>query len=130
MKKTLALLLATSTLAGALTLPAMSATRPPGEGGLARSFEALLENVTGVTPYLFVSDDDDDDEDDEDDDRDGRRGHDDDHDEHDDDDDDECDDDGDDDCIGGAANPVPAGTVAPPQNGLFGDGTPPRVQVN
>lgn len=30
----------------------------------------------------------------------------------------------------GAANPAPAGTVAPPQNGLFGTGTPPQVQVN
>lgn len=27
-------------------------------------------------------------------------------------------------------DPAPAGTVAPPPNGLFGTGTPPRVQVN
>ena len=33
-----------------------------------------------------------------------------------------------DDDRGGARNP--AGTVAPPQNGLFGNGTPPQVQVN
>ncbi len=26
-------------------------------------------------------------------------------------------------------SPAPAGSVAPPQNGLFGDGTPPKVQV-
>ena len=55
-----------------------------------------------------------------------RRGHDDD----DDDDDDDCDDDDDDECRGGARNPAPAGTVAPPQNGLFGNGAPPQVQVN
>ncbi len=30
----------------------------------------------------------------------------------------------------GAGNPAPAGTVAPPQNGLFGNGAPPQVQVN
>ena len=47
----------------------------------------------------------------------------------DDDDDDDCDDD-DDDCRGGARNPAPAGTVDPPQNGLFGNGAPPRVRVN
>lgn len=35
-----------------------------------------------------------------------------------------------DDDRGGARNPAPAGTVAPPQNGLFGNGGPPRVQVN
>jgi len=36
----------------------------------------------------------------------------------------------DDDARGGARNPAPAGTVAPPQNGLFGNGAPPQVQVN
>ena len=30
----------------------------------------------------------------------------------------------------GAGNPAPAGSVAPPQNGLFGNGAPPQVQVN
>jgi len=54
-------------------------------------------------------------------------------------DDDDCEDDGDDDeaddgdngegCTG-AANPAPAGTVAPPANGLFGTGAAPQVQVN
>ncbi|KAF0132373.1 MAG: hypothetical protein FD152_1955 [Xanthobacteraceae bacterium] len=39
-------------------------------------------------------------------------------------------DDDDDDCRSGARNPAPAGTVAPPQNGLFGNGAPPKVQVN
>jgi hypothetical protein len=36
----------------------------------------------------------------------------------------------DDDDRGGARNPASAGTVAPPQNGLFGNGAPPQVQVN
>ncbi len=36
----------------------------------------------------------------------------------------------DDDDRGNARNPAPAGTVAPPQNGLFGNGAPPQVQVN
>jgi hypothetical protein len=52
---------------------------------------------------------------------------------HDEDDDDEDDDDEDEDDDEGRAtgvNPAPAGTVAPPANGLFGDGAPPRVQVN
>ena len=33
----------------------------------------------------------------------------------------------DDDDRGGARNPAPAGTVAPPQNGLFGNGAPPQI---
>lgn len=36
----------------------------------------------------------------------------------------------DDDDRGGTRKPSPAGTVAPPQNGLFGNGAPPQVQVN
>lgn len=36
----------------------------------------------------------------------------------------------DEDNRGGARNPSPSGTVAPPQNGLFGNGAPPQVQVN
>ncbi len=43
---------------------------------------------------------------------------------------DDDDDDDDDDGPGGARNPAPAGTVAPPQNGLFGKGAPPKVKVN
>jgi hypothetical protein len=36
----------------------------------------------------------------------------------------------DDDDRGSARNPAPAGTTVPPQNGLFGNGAPPQVQVN
>ncbi|MBV0913784.1 PepSY domain-containing protein [Anianabacter salinae] len=42
----------------------------------------------------------------------------------------EDDDDDDDDYGTAVGNPAPAGTVAPPQNGLFGTGTPPKVKVN
>lgn len=65
--------------------------------------------------WLIDSDDDDEDDDDDDD-----------HDE----DDDDCEDD-DDDCGGhGARNPAKSGTVAPPQNGLFGNGQAPKVITN
>lgn len=46
------------------------------------------------------------------------------------DDDDEEDDCDDDECSGSARNPAPAGTVAPPSNGLFENGATPEVQVN
>jgi hypothetical protein len=46
-------------------------------------------------------------------------------------DDTEASEDDDDDGSGGAAvNPAPAGTVAPPANGLFGKGPAPSVQVH
>jgi hypothetical protein len=33
-------------------------------------------------------------------------------------------------CSGGGPNPPPAGTIAPPSNGLFGNGKAPTVQSN
>ena len=39
-------------------------------------------------------------------------------------------DDDDDGCIGALGNPAPAGTVAPPANGLFGNGAPPVAVTN
>ena len=39
-------------------------------------------------------------------------------------------DDDDDDGTGAGTNPAPAGTVAPPANGLFGKGPAPSVQVH
>ena len=72
-----------------------------------------------------------DDDDDHDDDEYGDSGRDDDGDDHDNDGDSRGSGDDDDDDVGGAANnPAPAGSVAPPQNGLFQNGTPPRVQLN
>jgi len=111
MKKTLAILAASTALSVAIGLPALSAlnawdetspmitAKPAGEPPLRLSDND--EKKRGS--WLF-----------------GRHGH-------DDDDDDDDDDEG---GNRGANNPAPAGTVAPPQNGLFGNGAPPKVQVN
>ncbi|MGB3810100.1 MAG: hypothetical protein WA943_08375 [Parvibaculum sp.] len=104
MKKTLTLLVASTALTATIGVPAWSAMQAPTDGGL-RPFAAFFEDALQTMPLVLASDDDDDD-----------------------DDNDDCDD-GDGDC-GGARNPAPAGTVAPPQNGLFGNGVPPQVQVN
>jgi hypothetical protein len=79
------------------------------------AFTALFEDGRNPLHLLQVSGEDDDHR------RDGRR------DRHHEEDDDDDDDDG---PRGGQRNPAPAGTVAPPKNGLFGTGTPPKVQVN
>lgn len=128
MRKTLTLLVASTALTAAIGMPAWSAMHAP-EGGSLRPVTALFDEAAQTPPLGLASDDDDDDDRRW---RDGsRRGHDDEDDDEDDDDDDcEDDDDDDDDCLGGASNPAPAGTVAPPQNGLFGNGAPPQVQVN
>lgn len=125
MKRTLTLLVASTALTAAIGIPAWSAMEAPADG-ILRPVAALFDGAQQTMPLVLASDDDDDDDRW----RDGsRRGHDD-HDD-DDDDDEDCDDDDDDDeCRGGARNPAPAGTVAPPQNGLFGNGPPPQVQVN
>jgi hypothetical protein len=112
MKKTLAMLVATTAaLTAAIGLPAWSAVRTEA-GAKERPFAAVFNDGQEALPLIFVSDDDDD--------RNRRRfrqGHD--------------DDDGDDDDAGrGARNPAPADSVAPPQNGLFGNGAAPQVQVN
>jgi hypothetical protein len=131
MKKSLALLIASTALTAAIGTFAWSAM-PSLVGGDGRPVAAVLDNIADAFPFILASDDDDDDDDDKDDD------HDDDHDDDDEDDDrqrsagsdgvdDECDDDGE---CGSARNPSPAGTVAPPANGLFGNGTPPQAQVN
>jgi hypothetical protein len=125
MKKTLALLAATTALSAAITAPAWSAMRTSNSEFLP--FAAVLEADQDAMPLIFASSDDDDDreyhngaryEDDDDDD------------DCDDDEDDDEDEDDDDDCGNSARNAAPAGTVAPPQNDLFGNGTPPVVQVN
>jgi hypothetical protein len=117
MKKTLTLLVATTALTATFGLPAWSAMRT-GDDAKAGPFAAAYDEAQQAFQLIFVSDDDDDDDDD---DHDKRSGY-------DDDDDDDCDDD--DSGCAGAAGPAPAGTVAPPQNGLFGNGAPPQVQVN
>jgi hypothetical protein len=118
MKKTLTILVATTALSTAIGIPAWSAIQAP-EGEGHRPLAALFEGDSQTLPLVLASDDDD---------RrwwkGARRGHDDDDDEYEDDDDDEDDDD-----RGGARNPAPVGTVAPPQNGLFGNGAPPQVKT-
>lgn len=119
MKKTLALLIASTALTTVMGVPAWSAMRAPGDT-YAQASAAVLDDAQAALPLVSVSSDDDDDEHEY---RNGSR--------YDDDDDDDCDDDDDDDeCNGSARNPAPAGTVAPPQNGLFGNGAAPQVQVN
>jgi hypothetical protein len=136
MKKTLILLAATTALSAAIAAPTWSAMRASNSESLP--FAAVLEADQDAMPLILASSDDDDDrkyrngaryEDDDDDDNDrkyrsGSR-----HDDDDDDNGDDCDDD-DDDCGNSARNAAPAGTVAPPQNGLFGNGAAPKVQMN
>lgn len=120
MRTTLTVLAASTALAAPIGAPAWSATQAPADGGL-RPFAALFVEGPQAIPLVLASEDDDGDRGW----REGsQRGHD------DEDHEDECDDDDDDDCPGAARNPAPAGTVAPPQNGLFGNGAPPQVQVN
>ena len=120
MRKTLTLLVATTALTAAVGLPAWSAMSAPVDGS-PRPFAALFEEAAQALPLILASVDDDDDRDSRETSRHGG-----------DDDDDDDDDDGDDDGESGssARNPAPAGAVAPPQNGLFGNGAPPKVQVN
>jgi len=115
-KTTLTLLVASTALTAAIGLPAWSATQSLATAD-ARPVSAVLGAATAAPAVILASNDDDDyDEGDR---RRSKRGH-------EDDDDDECDDN---DCAATTANPAPAGTVAPPKNGLFGNGAPPQVQV-
>lgn len=117
MKKTLAALIATTALTAAIGLPAWSDMRAQADAG-ENPTAAVGEYGQSALPLILASDDDDDDQRDRSDDDDEE------------DDDDDCDDDDDDDGCSGASNPAPVGTVAPPQNGLFGSGAAPRVRVN
>lgn len=119
MRKTLTLLVASTALTAVIGTTAWSALSAAPDGS-PRPFAAIWEDAAQSLPLILASDDDDDDDEN----HGSRRDHD------DDDDDEDCDDDDGDDCRGGARNPAPAGTVAPPQNGLFGNGAPPQVQVN
>jgi hypothetical protein len=117
MKKTLAMFVATTALTAAIGLPAWSAMRAEA-GAEEPPFAAVFIDGQEALPLILVSDDDDDDDDE----RRTRSGH--------DDDDDKDDDDDDDEAGRGTLNPAPAGSVTPPQNGLFGNGAAPQVQVN
>lgn len=119
------LLFASTALTVALALPALAAMQFQGnaQGACSGVCAAVFSANDQIVPLIRVSGDDDDDDD-------GgwvRRGHDDDEDDEDCDDDDDDDDDG---CIGALGNPAPAGTVAPPANGLFGNSVPPVAVTN
>ena len=125
MKKPFALLIASTALTVAIGVPAQafaqSAMRVFGDT-YGQTIATVFDDAQEALPLILVSgDDDEDEEDDEHEYRNAAR--------HDDDDDD-CGDDDDDFCSGNARNPAPAGTLTPPQNGLFGNGTPPQAQVN
>lgn len=106
MKTTLALLAATTALGALFAFTTL-------DGAHAGNRATVSDIAQQPWVHLVSGDDEDEDDEDEDDDC-----------EEDDDDEDE-----DDDCIPGQPLP-PAGTVAPPANGLFGNGTPPKAQVN
>lgn len=122
MKTTIALLAATAALGAIIAIPAVGSIRSDelGESGSPRAAISAFADITQDGMVLLASGDDEDDdegrdcEDDEGDDNEG--------------DEDERDDNKGD-CAAGS-NPAPAGTVAPPANGLFGKGAAPRVQVN
>ncbi len=120
MRKTFTLLVASTALTAVIGTTAWSAMSAAPDGS-PRSFAAIWQDAAQSLPLILASEDDDDDDEN----RGSLRDHD------DDDDEEDCDDDDDDDdCGSGAPNPAPTGTVAPPQNGLFGNGAPPQVQVN
>jgi hypothetical protein len=113
MRKTLALLFVTSSLAALISAPAWSAMHVTPSGDAAPTTEqagrVIVADADERSGESGVSKDGE--HEDEGDDADG------------------CDDD-DGACGSAAKNPAPAGTVAPPQNGLFGSGAAPKVQLN
>ena len=124
MKKTFTILLASAALTTFVGLPALAAINASdGTGSHART--AAFERLADGPRTMQVADSDE---------HDGAWGH----DEHDDDDDRDYGHDDDDDCedddhmatCASGTNPAPAGTTAPPQNGLFANGASPAVQVN
>lgn len=122
MQKTFALLVASTALTIAIGAPGWSATRAPADADLG-PIAAVLGEGAQALPLVVASDD----HENEHRNRGGsRRGHDDD----DGGEDDECNDDRiNDGCRGSARNPAPAGAVAPPRNGLFGNRAAPQVEV-
>ena len=120
MKKTLTILLASAALTTIVGLPALAAISS-SDGTGSHALPAVFERLANTPLPMQVADSDEHHgawgHDDEDDDDDHGYGH--------DDEDDDCEDDMAT-CVSGA-NPAPAGTTAPPQNGLFANGTPPTV---
>lgn len=127
MKKTLAILLASAALTTVIGLPALAAfSTSDGLDGLSGRIKLGHEHSESTVMHVANSDDDYGEHGYAHDDEDNNYGH----------EDDDCDDDSrgyDDDAsmsCGAGNNPAPAGTTAPPQNGLFANGASPTVQVN
>lgn len=119
MTKTLTLLFASAALTAALGLPAWSAMQAPGTPSISNSIPAVLQQASDGAKLFLVDDDEDENEGYGTKRNAGRE---------DEDDDDGCEED--EGSCGSANNPAPAGSAAPPQNGLFGDGAAPKAQVN
>lgn len=115
--KTLSLIFASAALTAAIGLPAWSAMKEAAESRAAMPLASLFGGDQSARPMILAESDDHED---------GdeaaasapRAG---------DDDEDSCDED-EGSCGSTARAPAPAGSIAPPQNGLFGS-TPPKVQV-
>jgi hypothetical protein len=121
MSKILSLLLASAALTAGLGVPAWSAMHLPQQGEAVKTMTAVFGSADTTELLVLVDDDDDEDEDEDGNTKRGASSD-------DDDDAEDCDDD-DGSCGAAAATQAaPAGTVAPPQNGLFDTGTP-QVQV-
>lgn len=104
MKTILALLAATTALGAIFAIPAIGAVRNADADSPQATFSASDTPQDEIVLLASNDDEGDDDCDDEDDDEEGGRA--------------------------AGQNPAPAGTAAPPANGLFGTGAAPRVQVN
>lgn len=122
MSKTLTLLAAATALTAVVGLPVWSAMGAPAQSGAMQAVPAVLD-VRGVIDRLILVDDDED-ENEGGEARSARRGS-----NEEGDDSEECDDD-EGACGAAGNNPAPAGSVAPPANGLFGTGEPPKATVN
>ena len=125
MKTTFAILLASTALTLGFGIPAWSVMH---DGPRSQTSRHATEDASITGAHLLLASDDGGSDDD------GglrmSRGEYDDDDEDNDDDGDEEDDDEDEDPTGAAVGPAPAGTVVPPNNGLFGNGAAPKVKVN
>lgn len=110
MKKTLAILVTTTALTATAGATVWSATSMP-TGAENRSFVAFVDQGREALTLIFAEDHDDEDACDED-------------------DDDEDEDEDEDAEANEECNLSHDNSVSPPQNRLFGNSTPPRVQVN
>ena len=113
--KTLTLILASAALTAAIGLPAWSAMQDAAESDSATPLSSLMGSEQTARPIILADSEASDDEDENE--GTSKRA----------DDDDDCEED-EGNCGSAAAAPAPAGSVAPPQNGLFGT-EPAQVQV-